>query len=177
MRDQANFWPEVQALLNWGFAADGHVTPVGELVAPLEPTPAPAPSPTQAVQPTVQAVTATAAAPAAQAAPVAKAAVKAASRSTSNGVGISSVLIWSAVGVGALFFVAASWQFARRRHAERDRRPISRRTVPALEPRRPRVKVASAERLFASRQPPAECRLPPAPLPPAPCPCRRPPAE
>ena len=38
MRDQANFWPEVQALLNWGFAADGHVTPVGELVAPLEPT-------------------------------------------------------------------------------------------------------------------------------------------
>ena len=24
MRDQPNFWPEAQALLNWGFAADGH---------------------------------------------------------------------------------------------------------------------------------------------------------
>jgi D-alanyl-D-alanine carboxypeptidase (penicillin-binding protein 5/6) len=115
MRDQANFWPEVQALLNWGFAADGHVTPVGELVSPLEPASPVLPSPTPAVQPTVQALTVTAAPTAA--APVAKAAVKAASRTTSDGVGISAVLIWSAVGVGALFFLAASWRFTRRRHA------------------------------------------------------------
>jgi D-alanyl-D-alanine carboxypeptidase (penicillin-binding protein 5/6) len=114
MRDQANFWPEVQALLNWGFAADGHVTPVGELVAPLDPAPPVLPSPTPSVQPTVQALTVTAVPSAA--APAAKATVKAASRTTSDGVGISAVLIWSAVGVGALFFFGASWQFTRRRH-------------------------------------------------------------
>ncbi|HEY8729016.1 MAG TPA: D-alanyl-D-alanine carboxypeptidase [Acidothermaceae bacterium] len=34
MRDRPNFWPEVQSLLTWGFAADGHVAPVGYLVAP-----------------------------------------------------------------------------------------------------------------------------------------------
>ena len=113
MRDQANFWPEVQALLNWGFAADGHVAPVGDLVAPLEPD-LPADSPTPSVQPTVQALTVTAAPT--PAAPVAKAAVKASSRTTSDGVGISAVLIWSAVGVGASFFLAASWRFTRRRH-------------------------------------------------------------
>jgi serine-type D-Ala-D-Ala carboxypeptidase (penicillin-binding protein 5/6) len=115
MRDQANFWPEVQALLNWGFAADGQVTPVGELVAPLEPIPPVLPSPTQAVQPTVQALTVTAAPTAA--APAAKAAVTASTNTTtSDGVGISAVLIWSAVGVGALFFLGASWRFTRRRH-------------------------------------------------------------
>ena len=114
MRDQANFWPEVQALLNWGFAADGHVTPVGDLVSPLDPAPAVDFTPTPTVQPTVQALTATAA-PTPAAAPVAKAAVKATTRTASDGVGISAVLIWSAVGVGALFFLAASWRFARRR--------------------------------------------------------------
>jgi len=35
MRDVPNFWPEVTNLLNWGFAADGHVAPVGHLVVPL----------------------------------------------------------------------------------------------------------------------------------------------
>jgi D-alanyl-D-alanine carboxypeptidase (penicillin-binding protein 5/6) len=115
MRDQANFWPEVQALLNWGFAADGHVTPVGELVEPLEPTLQVQPSPTPSVQPTVQALTVTAA-PTVQAAPVAKAVTKAASHAASDGVGISAVLIWSAVGVGALFFLGALWRFSRRRH-------------------------------------------------------------
>ena len=34
MRDRPDFWPEVQSLLTWGFAADGHVAPVGYLVAP-----------------------------------------------------------------------------------------------------------------------------------------------
>jgi len=121
MRDQANFWPEVQALLNWGFAADGNATPVGELVGPVEPTPlasespAPAqPSATTPVQPAVQALTVTAAPTPAAAA---KAGAKAASDGTSDGVGISAVLIWSAVGVGALFFLGASWRFTRRRHA------------------------------------------------------------
>ncbi len=115
MRDQANFWPEVQALLNWGFAADGHVTPVGELVAPLDPPTPVFATPTPSVQPTVQALTATAA-PTPATAPVAKAAaVKASSRADSDSVGISAVLIWSAVGVGALFFLAASWRFTRRR--------------------------------------------------------------
>ena len=116
MRDQANFWPEVQALLNWGFAADGHVTPVGTLVSPLDPAPPVDPTPTPSVQPTVQALTATAA-PNPAAAPVAKAAVKAASNAPSDGVGISGVLVWSAVGVGALFFLASSWRFTRRRRA------------------------------------------------------------
>ena len=35
MRDVPDFWPEVTSLLDWGFAADGHVRPVGYLVAPL----------------------------------------------------------------------------------------------------------------------------------------------
>lgn len=121
MRDQANFWPEVQALLNWGFAADGHVTAVGELVAPLEQKPPVVRSPTPPVQATVQALTVTAAPTGA--APAAKATVNASSDATSDGVGISAVLIWSAVGVGALFFLGASWRFTRRRHtSETDER-------------------------------------------------------
>ena len=39
MRDQANFWPEVKTLLDWGFKADAVATPVGELVGPYVPTP------------------------------------------------------------------------------------------------------------------------------------------
>ncbi len=50
MRDQANFWPEVQALLNWGFAADGQAAPVGDLVDPLPLAPLPSPSVTQAAE-------------------------------------------------------------------------------------------------------------------------------
>jgi serine-type D-Ala-D-Ala carboxypeptidase (penicillin-binding protein 5/6) len=34
MRDQPNFWAETRALLDWGFAADGRVKPVGYLVRP-----------------------------------------------------------------------------------------------------------------------------------------------
>jgi hypothetical protein len=91
------------------------------LVAPLEPTsvlqsptPPGQPAPTPPVQPTVQALTVTAAPTGA--APAAKATVKASSDATSDGVGISAVLIWSAVGVGAMFFLGASWRFTRRRH-------------------------------------------------------------
>ena len=45
MRDQANFWPEVKSLLDWGFAADGIAIPVGQLVGPLVPTPTASPLP------------------------------------------------------------------------------------------------------------------------------------
>jgi D-alanyl-D-alanine carboxypeptidase (penicillin-binding protein 5/6) len=41
MRHEGSFWPEVQDLLDWGFAARGRVAPVGTLVGPVpeaEPT-------------------------------------------------------------------------------------------------------------------------------------------
>jgi serine-type D-Ala-D-Ala carboxypeptidase (penicillin-binding protein 5/6) len=34
LRDVPNFWPEVTSLLNWGFAADGHVRTLGYLLPP-----------------------------------------------------------------------------------------------------------------------------------------------
>jgi D-alanyl-D-alanine carboxypeptidase (penicillin-binding protein 5/6) len=40
MHHPGGFWDEVASLLDWGFAADGKVTPVGELV---KPTPPPSP--------------------------------------------------------------------------------------------------------------------------------------
>jgi serine-type D-Ala-D-Ala carboxypeptidase (penicillin-binding protein 5/6) len=121
MRDQANFWPEVRALLDWGFAADGNVAPVGELVEPIEPTPAPVPASTQPAQAVAPAVLA--AAPAAQ---VAKATSVAARSSHPGGVGISAILIWSAVGAGGLLFLAAAWQFAaHRRRDETDERYLA----------------------------------------------------
>ncbi|MEO3808824.1 serine hydrolase [Sphaerisporangium sp. B11E5] len=53
MRHEGSFWPEVQDLLDWGFASRGRVAPVGTLVGPVPtakptrpvggpPTPAPA---------------------------------------------------------------------------------------------------------------------------------------
>jgi D-alanyl-D-alanine carboxypeptidase (penicillin-binding protein 5/6) len=128
MRDQANFWPEVKSLLDWGFAADGNAAPVGELVDPIEATPAPEPSATQAAQ--AVAPGALAAVPAAPAAPAtdAKAAAAAlgAPTSHSGGVGISAILVWSAVGAGGLLFLAAAWQFAaHRRRDETDERYLA----------------------------------------------------
>jgi len=38
MHAQPNFWNEARQLLNWGFAADGRVSPVGTLVDPYSPT-------------------------------------------------------------------------------------------------------------------------------------------
>lgn len=35
MHATPDFWPEARSLLDWGFAADGKVTPVGRLVRPL----------------------------------------------------------------------------------------------------------------------------------------------
>lgn len=40
MHAKPYFWPEVESLLDWGFAADGRVQPVGQLAAP-RPGPAP----------------------------------------------------------------------------------------------------------------------------------------
>jgi serine-type D-Ala-D-Ala carboxypeptidase (penicillin-binding protein 5/6) len=37
MHAYPNFWPMARSLLNWGFEANGLVTPVGSLVAPLAP--------------------------------------------------------------------------------------------------------------------------------------------
>jgi serine-type D-Ala-D-Ala carboxypeptidase (penicillin-binding protein 5/6) len=119
MRDQANFWPEVQALLNWGFAADGQATPVGDLVDPLPLAPLPTPSVAQAAE------AAPAIAPAASAAPAAAAvAAKAHRKGTGSTTAISATLIWTAVGVLGLF-VAAAWlqsSTRRRRAFETDER-------------------------------------------------------
>jgi serine-type D-Ala-D-Ala carboxypeptidase (penicillin-binding protein 5/6) len=117
MRDQANFWPEVQALLNWGFAADASAAPVGDLVDPLPLALQPSPSATQAVE------AAPALAPAASAGPAA-AAAKLHRKGAGSGAEISATLIWTAVGVGALFIVAAWMQYAsrRRRAVETDER-------------------------------------------------------
>jgi D-alanyl-D-alanine carboxypeptidase (penicillin-binding protein 5/6) len=38
MHAPPDFWPQARALLDWGFAADGRVTPVGVLVGPAQPT-------------------------------------------------------------------------------------------------------------------------------------------
>jgi serine-type D-Ala-D-Ala carboxypeptidase (penicillin-binding protein 5/6) len=120
MRDQANFWPEVQALLNWGFAADGQATPVGDLVDPLPLAPEPSPSPTQA------AAAAPAVVPAASTVPAAAAAAKAQRKRSNAGsdVAISATLIWTAVGVACLF-IGAAWlrlSTRRRRAFETDER-------------------------------------------------------
>ena len=131
MRDQANFWPEVQALLNWGFAADGHAAPIGQLVGPL-PSPtdsSPAATPADVAAPAVV-TDPPVPAPAAQAAPAAPTkAAKARSGSSHSSqrgtdTGITATLIWTAVGVVGLFILAARWQTAarRRRSDETDER-------------------------------------------------------
>lgn len=37
MHANPDFWPQARELLNWGFAAEGKVVPVGTLVAPVDP--------------------------------------------------------------------------------------------------------------------------------------------
>lgn len=40
MHANPNFWPEARSLLNWGFAAEGKVQPIGQLVDPQQAAPA-----------------------------------------------------------------------------------------------------------------------------------------
>jgi serine-type D-Ala-D-Ala carboxypeptidase (penicillin-binding protein 5/6) len=117
MRDQPNFWPEVQALLNWGFAADGQATPVGDLVDPLPLAPLPSPSVAQAAE------AAPALAPPAAAEPAA-AAANAHRKGAGSAAAVSTTLIWAAVGVVGLFIGAAWLQSStrRRRAVETDDR-------------------------------------------------------
>jgi D-alanyl-D-alanine carboxypeptidase (penicillin-binding protein 5/6) len=37
MHAPPDFWPQARSLLDWGFAADGRVVPVGQLVDPVSP--------------------------------------------------------------------------------------------------------------------------------------------
>lgn len=48
LHTQPYFWNEARALLNWGFAAEGNVVPIGTLVDPVGASPAPAPATTPA---------------------------------------------------------------------------------------------------------------------------------
>jgi D-alanyl-D-alanine carboxypeptidase (penicillin-binding protein 5/6) len=45
MHAYPNFWPMARYLLNWGFKANGKVTPVGNLVQPLAPSAQPSATP------------------------------------------------------------------------------------------------------------------------------------
>ncbi|MDQ1484695.1 MAG: hypothetical protein QOJ62_388 [Actinomycetota bacterium] len=117
MRDQPNFWNEVKSLLDWGFAADPVVTPVGELVGVAVPTPAPSPEASQGAEPPIAA--------AQGAKPEAGGGVVAAGRhAAGSGVQISAVLTWTAVGAGGLFLLTALGQlsFRRRRPNDTDER-------------------------------------------------------
>jgi D-alanyl-D-alanine carboxypeptidase (penicillin-binding protein 5/6) len=112
MRDQANFWPEEKALLDWGFAADATATPVGQLVGPYVYTPPAQPDTDQAA----------AVAPVGQPLPAAVPAAPAAKRAKHDATGpaVTSALIWTAVGAAGLFFLAAATQLARRRRLASD---------------------------------------------------------
>jgi D-alanyl-D-alanine carboxypeptidase (penicillin-binding protein 5/6) len=121
MRDQANFWPEVKSLLDWGFAADGIAIPVGKLVGPIEPSPTAAVAAPAVGGPTVEA------APAVAPVVIPATAPKASARHASSGTSISPALIWSAVGVAALFLLFGVWQLAtrRRRYEKADTRYLA----------------------------------------------------
>ena len=95
MRDQPNFWREVQALLDWGFAADGSVEPVGTLVGPARPTPSPRPE-----------AAATAAAQVAAAGGQSKA-QPAVTREASSGLPLGQLMTWVAVSFGGLVLLTA----------------------------------------------------------------------
>ena len=107
MRDQANFWPEEKALLDWGFAAEATATPVGQLVGPYVYTHR-QPGTDQAAGPDRSAnrwarVTQPRRRPRRRV------------ENQSTGAAVTSALIWTAVGAAALFFLAAAAQLARRR--------------------------------------------------------------
>lgn len=148
MRDQPNFWNEVKTLLDWGFAADGKVQPVGELVnaGPAVPqatskTSTAAskstvkPSSDGAAQATAQSTaqsapspTASSVAGAAVLGPTEKAAMPALPDvAKAGGVSVNSILMWIAVAIGGGIFLLAIIRFiGHRRHRNyRDERYLA----------------------------------------------------
>ncbi len=121
MRDQANFWPEERALLDWGFAADATATPVGQLVGPYANNPPVQPDTDQA------AVVGPLGQPSTAAAPAVAAAKSARAKHDATGPAVTGALIWTAVGAAGLFFLAAAAQLARRRRlaSETDERYLT----------------------------------------------------
>jgi D-alanyl-D-alanine carboxypeptidase (penicillin-binding protein 5/6) len=118
MRDQPNFWDEVKALLDWGFAADGIASPVGELVGPAKPPASSASSgPPAPTQPAAPGGAGGAAGP-----PASLAATGSTDRGSGAGSGlpVGGILMWTAVGVGGLVFLAACGQLALRRRRRYD---------------------------------------------------------
>jgi len=130
MRDQPNFWAEVQVLLDWGFAAEavhpGH--PVGELV-PAGPAGRPAPPSTSPDS------TAAASGPdsaggapgGGRAAAGLAGAAQPAGAASDGGLAFGRIAMWGAVGFGALFFLAALGQLMlrRRQRLRRDQRYLA----------------------------------------------------
>ncbi len=109
MRDQPNFWNEVKALLDWGFAADGLVDPVGTLVGPAKPTP-----PASNHRGGDAATGVTAPAPAdAHAVPGAASGATAEGKKSDSTTG--TIMTWAAVSIGGLIFVGALIAVAARR--------------------------------------------------------------
>lgn len=134
MRDQPNFWPEVQSLLDWGFAADaaettGAAAPVGELVpagAAGRPKPAASAS-TDAAGAASDSRSTAGGADVANGPGTGAVAGAAHHASSSGGVAFGPIAKWGAVGVGALFFTVALGRLLlrRRRRLLRDERYLS----------------------------------------------------
>ncbi len=131
MRDQPNFWTEVQSLLDWGFAADAAQSrgAVGELVA-AGPAgrPAPLSSPDSAKASDGAAANGGGASGAgAKLGPGAGVVAGSAERASSGGVAFGPIAKWAAVGLGGLFFAAALGRLTlrRRRRLRRDQRYLA----------------------------------------------------
>jgi len=137
MRDQPNFWNEVKTLLDWGFAADDHVRPVGELAAPggvgtsSGPTPRPSSTATAAAVPIEKGAMPAKPKPPAVNPTVASGAVPGtaagASAASPSGTSVNSILMWLAVAIGGGIFLLSAIRFIRgRRHRDnRDERYLA----------------------------------------------------
>ncbi len=123
MRDQPNFWDEVGALLDWGFAADGVAQPIATLVGPLVPSAPPTQSP---AVPSADRPAGLAGGAGAGGAGVAGGRATAAGQGH-HGSSISAlaVLTWVAVGLGGLVFLGATVQLGGRAFGRRRRRKLA----------------------------------------------------
>ena len=125
MRDQPNFWAEVQSLRDWGFAADAaQPAPVGELVAPGA---AGRPTPTPSASTDSVGAASGGGGAAGVAGPGVGVVAGSAHRSSSGGVAVGPIAKWGAVGLGGLFFMAALGRLLlrRRRRLRRDQRYLA----------------------------------------------------